>query len=181
MTFTRQRMRRGFTLVELSLATMIGISIGAITLALCNQQLTFLKLYKAQSFLTEEAPVVSMYVSRLIGKADGFRLHNSLEDALAGKNLRSEESSVVVLNFRQPDGSQRATILSWEDLGTGLALNYYVVPQTGVLGAPQWAVYKAPPLPNTCNVIFSMNQGILQMTLTGPKREQITYSGTMQQ
>jgi hypothetical protein len=160
---------------------MIGIATGTMVLALCNQQLAFLKLYKAQNFLTDEAPVISMYASRLIGKADRFRLHDSVADALAGSNPRLGASPVVVLNFRQPDGSQRATILSWEDLGSGPALNYYVVPVTGVLGAPQWAVYKAPPLPNTCKVTFSMNQGILQMTLTGPKSEQITYSGTMQQ
>jgi prepilin-type N-terminal cleavage/methylation domain-containing protein len=171
-------MRRGFTLIELSVAMMIAISIGAITLALCNQQLAFLKLYKAQNFLTDEAPVVSMYVSRLIGKADRFRLHDSLADALAGRNPRLTASPVVVLNFRQPDGSLRATILSFEDRGTGPALNYYVVPVSGVLGAPQWFVTKSP---TTSNVTFAMNQGILQMTLTGPRSERITYSGTMQQ
>jgi prepilin-type N-terminal cleavage/methylation domain-containing protein len=176
MRTTVHRVRRGFTLIELSIATMIGMSIGAMTLALCNQQLTFLKLYKAQNFLTDEAPVVSMYVSRLIGKADRFRLHDSVADALAGKNPRLTGSPVVVLNFRQPDGTVRASILSFEDRGTGSALYYYVVPVSGVLGTPQWAITKSP-----ANVTFAMNQGILQMTLTGPRGEQITYSGTMQQ
>jgi hypothetical protein len=179
MRINIQRVRRGFTLIELTLGLMIGVATGAMVLALSNQQLTFLKLYKAQNFLTDEAPVISMYVSRLIGKADRFRLHDSLADALAGRNPRLTASPVVVLNFRQPDGSQQATILSFENLGTGPALNYYVVPPPpGVLGAPQWAVTKSP---TTSNVTFSMNQGILQMTLTGPAGEQITYSGTMQQ
>lgn len=170
------RLRRGFTLIELSVAMMLGLATGTMLLALFNQQLTFLKLYKAQNFLTDEAPIISMYVSRLVGKADRFRLHDSVADALAGKNARLTASPVVVLNFRQPDGTMRATILSFENRGTGNALYYYVVPVSGVLGAPQWAVSKSPS-----NVTFAMENGILRMTLTGRNLEQITYSGTMQQ
>lgn len=167
--------RRGFTLIELSIAIMMGMATGTMVIALFNQQLAFLKLYKAQSFLTEESPVISMYVSRLVGKADRFRLHDSVADALSGTNPRLTASPVVVLNFKQPDGTMRATILSFEDRGSGPALYYYVVPVSGVLGAPQWAVTKSPS-----NVVFTMEQGVLRMALTGPSGEIITYSGTMQ-
>ncbi|MES2658622.1 MAG: hypothetical protein V4689_08385 [Verrucomicrobiota bacterium] len=176
MRTTRHRLRRGMTLVELSVAMMLGMALGSMTLALFNQQLTFLKIFKAQNFLADEAPVISMYVSRLVGKADRFRLHDSVADALAGTNPRLTASPVVVLNFRQPDGSMRATILSFENRGTGPALYYYVVPVSGVLGEPQWAVTRSP-----ADVTFAMVQGVLRMTLTGPSGEQITYSGTMQQ
>lgn len=176
MKSTLHRVRRGFTLIELSIAMMMGIATGAMVLALCNQQLAFLKMYKAQNFLTDEAPVISMYVSRLIGKADRFRLHDSLNDALSGTNPRLTDSPVVLLNYRQPDGTMRAAILSFENRGTGPALYYYVVPVSGLLGDPQWAVTKVPT-----NVVFSMSEGVLRMTLTGPKKERITYSGTMQQ
>ena len=70
----------------------------------------------------------------------------------------------------------RATILSFENQGTGLALYYYVVPVTGVLGAPLWAVTKAPS-----KVAFRMDGGVLRMILTGPNLEEIIYSGTMLQ
>lgn len=170
------RKRRGFTLIELTIAMMIGMITSTMVLALFNQQLAFLKLYKSQNFLTEEAPVISMYVSRLVGKADRFRLHDSVSDALSGSNPRLTPSPVVVLNFRQPDGKMRATILSFEDRGGGPALYYYVVPVSGVLGTPQWAVTKSPR-----NVVFSMNQGLLLMTITGPRNERITYSGSMLQ
>ena len=63
---------------------MMGMATGAMVLALFNQQLAFLKIFKAQNFLTDEAPIISMYVSRLVGKADRFRLHDSVADALAG-------------------------------------------------------------------------------------------------
>ena len=170
------RKRRGFTLVELSIAIMLGLATGTMTLTLFNQQLAFLKIFKTQGFLTEEAPIVSSYVSRLVGKADRFRLHDSVTDALSGVNPRLTSSPVVVLNFRQPDGTMRATILSFETRGGRTGLYYYVVPTTGLLGNPQWAVSKSPTA-----VTFAMVEGILRMTLTGPAGEQITYSGTMQQ
>ena len=170
------RMRRGFTLIELSIAMMLGMATGAMLLALFNQQLAFLKLYKSQNFLTDQAPIISMYVNRLVGKADRFRLHDTVADALSGVNARLTASPVVVLNFRQPDGAMRATILSFENRGSGNALYHYVVPVTGVLGEPQWAVSKSPT-----NVTFAMINGILRMTLSGPNGEEITYSGTMQQ
>lgn len=184
MRISPRRIRRGLTLIELTIAIMMGMAIGGMTLLLFNQQLAFLKIFKTQNFLTEEAPVISMYVSRLIGKADRFRLHDTVQAALAGTPQTTESATgtplafpVVLLNFRQPDGTMRATILAFENRNnTGFALNYYVVPVNGALGAPQWAVTKIPR-----NIAFTMEQGILRMTLTGPSNEVITYSGTMQQ
>jgi hypothetical protein len=175
MTPLRKTLRRGFTLIELTIAMMLGMAIGGMVMALFNQQLAFLRLYQTQNFLTEEAPVISLYVSKLVGKADRFRLHDSVNDALAGSNPRLTDSPVVLLNFRQPDGSVRASILSFEDRGDGPALYYYVVPTSGVLDAPQWFISNKP-----ANAWFAMEQGILRMTLVGPAGEQVTYSGTMQ-
>ena len=168
--------RRAFTLIELTVAIMLGLATGSMVMALFNQQLAFLKMFKTQSFLTEEAPLISIYVSRLIGKADRFRLHDSVADALAGSNARLTASPVVLLNYRQPDGVMRAAILSFENRGSGMALYYYVVPTSGVLGTPEWAVTKA-----ASNISFTMEEGVLRMKLTGPNAEEITYSGTMQQ
>jgi type II secretory pathway pseudopilin PulG len=167
--------RRGFTLIELSVALMMGIVTGTMVLALFNQQLAFLNIYKTQNFLTEEAPIISTYVSRLVGKADRFRLHATVDDALSGQNPVMADAPVAVLNFRQPDGTMRATILSFENRGQGLRLNYYVVPTTGTLGAPQWSVTARPT-----DVRFAIEQGVLRMTLSGPAGERIIYSGTMQ-
>jgi len=47
------KIRRGFTLVELTLAMAIGMAIGAIVLAMLNQQIAFLQIFRAQSFLNE--------------------------------------------------------------------------------------------------------------------------------
>lgn len=168
-------LRRGFTLLELTIAMMIGLMVGSMVIAIFNQQLAFLRIYRVQNFLTEEAPVVSMYVSRVVGKADRFRLHDTVAHALSGSNPQLTSSPVCVLNFVQPDGSVRASILSFETRSGVTGLYYYVVPVSGVLGEPDWLVSR-----QVTNVEFFMDQGILRTRLTGPQGEQITYSGTME-
>lgn len=171
--------RRGFTLIELTVAIMIGMATGGMVLTLFNQQLAFLKMFRNQGFLAEEAPMINSHVSRLIAKADRFRLHANRNDAISGNNPMNGDplnpARVLVLNFRQPDGSIRAAILEYADRGAGFALNYYIVPANGVLGAPQWAVTRAPR-----DVTFQVTQGVLQMVLTGPNEERVTYSGATQ-
>jgi hypothetical protein len=167
--------RKGFTLVELTLATFIGLAVAAMTLAIVNQQFAFLRIYGAQSFLSEEAPIISTYVSKLVGQASRYRLHNNVTEALAGTNMVMTNAPVILLNFQQPDGSVRAAILAFQDLGTGPALYYYIVPTSGALSAPQWVVTRKPT-----NIRFAIETGILRVRLTGPAGEQITYSGNMQ-
>lgn len=176
MTIRKPSFRRAFTLIELSLAIGIGMAVSALSLALFQQQLSFLNIFRSQSFLTEEVPVINMHVSKLVGKAERFRLHATVEEALSGLSPRLTASPVLILNFRQPDGSVRASILSFENRGTGKALYHYVVSDDGELNAPQWHVTKAPS-----DVSFAVEQGILRMTLIGPNNERVTYSGAMTQ
>lgn len=143
-------------------------------MAMLNQQITFLKIFRAQSFLNEEAPIVSHHVSKLLLNAERFRLHDSIEDALSGTNPRLTDSPVVVLNFRQPNGTLRAGILSFEDRGAGNALYYYVVPLSGPLSEPEWAITNKPT-----NVAFFVESGIIRTRLTGPAGEEIIFSGAM--
>lgn len=181
MNHSFKRNFRGFTIVELSIAIMIGMATGGMVLTLFNQQLAFLRLFKDQNFLTEEAPIINNYVSRLISKADGFRLHATMADALGGtsplmgNNPALETPRVLVLNFRQPDGSIRASILQFVPEVGNRGLYYYLVGADGTVAGPQWVVARTPT-----DVVFRMNNGVLQMVLTGPKAEQITYSGTTQ-
>jgi len=176
-----QRMRRAFTLVELTIGMLVGMAVATMLMTLFNQHLAFLRIYTAQSFITEEAPVINYYVSCLVGKADRFRLHNTVAEALAGTNPVTTNARVAVLNFRQPDRAgqpdeMRAAILAFENRGQGLRLFYYVVPTTGALGTPQWSITRRPT-----DVRFAIEQGVLRMRLTGPNAEVITYSGSMQQ
>ena len=153
---------------------MISLTVGALLLAMMNQQIAFLKIFRAQSFLNEEAPIISHHISKLLMNAERFRLHASLDDALTGEDPQLTDSPVMVLNFRQPDGTIRAGILSYEDRGSGNALYYYIVPLTGNLSEPEWSITSKPT-----NVSFYVESGIVRTRLTGPAGEEITFSGTM--
>lgn len=171
----RPAIRAAFTLLELTVSMFIGMAVAVMVLMLTNQQLSFMRIYRAQSFLTEEAPIISTHVRNLVGQADRFRLHRSVGEALAGTNPVMTDAPVLLLNFQQPDGTSRAGILAFQDIGSGPALYYYLVPVAGALGTPQWAVTKKP-----AGVRFALESGVLRMRLTGPNNEQIIYSGTMQ-
>ena len=177
MRTARRKIRRGMTLVELALAMSLGVAIAGLLMVLVNQQLSFIRIFNVQTFLMEEAPLVSMHVGRMAGKADRFRLHASVADALAGRSPRLTNSPVLYMTFQQPDGTSRSTILSFETVNGRRQLNYYLVP-TGAsptLGAPQWSVTRKAD-----DVRFSVEQGVLRITLVGTNLEEITYSGTMQ-
>ncbi|MES2996141.1 MAG: prepilin-type N-terminal cleavage/methylation domain-containing protein [Verrucomicrobiota bacterium] len=171
----KQRLRTGFTLVELSIAISLGLIVSSLVLALFNQQLAFLRIYQQQNFLAEEAPLINTHVSRLISGADRFRLHATVDDALNGVNARITESPVMVLNFRQPNGAMRASLLSFEDRGSGNALYYYIVPLAGEIGEPEWFITRRAQ-----NIHFLVEEGVVRMEVTGPADERITYSVSMQ-
>jgi prepilin-type N-terminal cleavage/methylation domain-containing protein len=167
--------RGGFTLIELTIAVTLGLSVATLLMSLVNQQFAFMRIYGAQAFLNREAPLVSVHVSRLVAKADRFRLHASIDDALAGRSPRLEASPVLALVYEQPDGSSTLSLLAFERApGGGGALNYYL-PTMGPLEPPEWSVTR-----KANDVAFSIEEGVLRMTLTGPAGEVITYSGTMQ-
>lgn len=175
MNTSIRTVRRAFTLLEMTIILMVGIMAGSMVLAMFNQQLAFLRIFRAQSFITDEAPMISLYLNRMISKADRFRLHANLSDALTGSNPQLTSSPVCVLNYRMPDGTMRASILSFADLGDGPELHYYLVPESGVMGDPQISITD-----QAANVEFFMEQGILRTRLTGPQGEQLIYSGAMQ-
>lgn len=166
------KLRRGYTLIELSVAIGCGLMAAALLMALVNQQFAFFRIFNAQNFLIREAPLISTHMNRLIGQAERFRLHNSTADALTGANPVMSGASVLVLNFQQPDGTMQAAMLAFENH----ALYYYLVPAAGALAAPEWAITR-----DASNVSFAIVDGVLRVTLTGPNNEQITYSGVMQQ
>jgi hypothetical protein len=176
MKFSPPRTRaRGYTLIELSLAMVTGMMVAVLMLAMVNQQIAFLRIYNAQSFLTTEAPLISNYLSRVIGSADGYRLYESVEDLVDGSPPVLTAAPVVMLRFKEPDGTFRASVISFEDPGTGRGLYYRMVNSAGVLGSPDWALSKRP-----ADVDFSVVQGILRVRVAGPNGEEIFYSGNQQ-
>jgi hypothetical protein len=171
----RSLRRGGYTLLELSVAMLVGILIAGISLMLFSQQMLFLRIFRSQDFLTREAPLINNYVVRVIGGAEGYALYSDIGSLRNGGGAVLTDATVVVLRYKLPEGGERASILSFEDPGTGLGLYYRVVPESGVVGAPDIALSKQPT-----GVRFAVEQGILRMYLNGPNGEELVYSGTQQ-
>jgi hypothetical protein len=167
--------RGGYTLLELSLAMGVGILVAAMSLMLFNQQMAFLRIFRAQDFLTREAPLINNYVVRVIGSAEGYALYENMAALRDGESAVLEGATVLVLRYKLPEGGERASILSFEDPGTGLGLYYRLIPEDGVLAGPDLALSKQPTL-----VSFAVERGVLRMYLTGPNGEELVYSGTQQ-
>ena len=172
-----RRLRRGYTLLELSIGMMMGIIVSVMLLAVFNQQLAFLKIFNAQSFLTTEAPIINNYVGRVIGAAEGYRLYTNVLSLTSGGAPVLTESTALMLRFKEPNGTFRASVLTFENPGPGQGwgLYYRRVTTTGTITDPEWALSKKPT-----DVKFSVVDGILRVKITGPAGEEITYSGSQQ-
>jgi hypothetical protein len=175
MKTSRLRSRRGYTLLELSVAMSTGIAIAVLVLMLVNQQIAFLRIFKAQKFLTTEAPLLNNHLVKIIGGAESYRLYRTVGDLVDGSAAVLDNASVLMLRFKEPDGTYRASVLAFEDPGSGPGLYYRMVNTAGVLGTPDWSLTKKPT-----NIVFSIEQGILRIRVTGPAGEEIVYSGSMQ-
>ncbi|WP_367873906.1 hypothetical protein [Luteolibacter sp. Populi] len=176
--FRRSR-RGGYTLTELALAMMMGIMVAFMLLAIFNQQISFLRIFNAQSFLTTEAPILNNYLSRVMNSAEGFRLYHSVSDVTNNQPQDLKDAKVLMLRFKEQNGTFRASALSFEDpLDENKGLGLYfrsVVDDTNALGIAEWALSNKPT-----DVTFSVVDGILLARITGPNGEEITYSGTQQ-
>lgn len=171
MNASRQRQRRGFTLIELSLAMLIGLMTCATLMTIFQVQLTFLDVMNRQNFLMDEAPMVSLNASKIIGQAERYRMYNTLTNARANANqvAPDAQASVLALQFRRPDGAAQLAYLEFNDATDELA--YYPDGQD----ATRWVITR-----QAANVRFFQQNGVLRMQLTGTNGEQITFAGAMQ-
>ena len=170
------RARNGFTLPELALAIGLSLAIATIMMTLLQQQISFHSIVKAQSFLVEDAPQVNNTITQILARADAYRIHENLSDAVAGANAVTENGKALVLGFVNPDGSKDFGIVSFETNGGDEQLAYYTmdpaIPFTKA-GNPDWLISRRVE-----NADFYIENGVFRMELTGPAGERITYSGT---
>jgi hypothetical protein len=171
-----QTPRRGFTLVELSTAIGIALTIAAIMMTLLQQQVSFHKIMRAQNFLVEEAPQINNSVTSILNRADAFRIHSNLSEAVADVNAVTSDGNALVVGFLNPDGSREFGILSFEDNSGDPFLGYYAVDPTVPFtsaGSPNWIVSR-----QVSDADFFLENGVFRLRLTGPAGETITYTAT---
>ncbi len=168
--------RRGFTLPELATAIGIALAIAAIMMTLLQQQITFHRIVKTQGFLVDDAPQINNTITQILARADAFRIHSNLSDAVAGTNAVTADGKVLVLGFLNPDGSEDFGLISFESENGKDALAYYTMnPATPFTkaGNPDWLISRQVE-----DAEFFIQNGVFRMQLTGPAGEIVTYSGT---
>ena len=175
-TQTSRPHRRGFTLAELATAMGLALAIAVMMMTLLQQQVTLHGILKAQGFLVDDAPQINNTITQILSRADAYRIHENLSDAVAGANAVTEDGKVLVLGFLNPDGSEDFGIVSFETNDGKDELAYYnlnpSVPFTKA-GNPDWLISRRVE-----NAEFFIENGVFRMELTGPAGESITYSGT---
>ena len=171
-----ERRRKGFTLPELATAMALALALAAIMMTLMQQQVSFQRILRAQSFLVEEAPQINNTFTQILTRADAFRIHNNLNDAVSDANAVTAGGKVLVLGFLNPDGTREFGIISFETNGGNSQLGYYTldpsVPFTNA-GNPDWLISR-----RVDNADFFVDNGVFRLRLTGPAGETITYAGT---
>ena len=169
-------LRRGFTLPELATAIGLALAIAAIMMTLLQQQVTFHRIIRAQKFLVDDAPQINNTVTQILSRADAYRIHANLGDAIAGANAITDNGKVLVLGFMNPDGSKTLGMISFESQGEQDVLAYYNMDSNASIaeaGNPDWLISR-----QVDDARFFVENGVFRMRLTGPAGEIITYSGT---
>jgi prepilin-type N-terminal cleavage/methylation domain-containing protein len=170
------RTKRGFTLIEMSIAMTLALSIGAIMVTLLQQQISFHRIMRAQNFLVQEAPQINNTVSKILNRADAYRLHVDITDAVSDAGAVTAGGKVLVVGFLNPDGTQDFGMVAFETIDGKSVLGYYNLPSTGAFtgaGHPDWIISR-----RVQNVDFFVEHGVFRLKLFGPAGESITYSGT---
>lgn len=168
--------RRGFTLVEATAAILIALALAGIGVALVGQQVWFQQFITNQRFIAEDGPTACNLLSRTMNKADRFLIYGSVDDARSNTTPVLVDGDAVIMSFVNPDGVTRSLALIGEEDDNGTTvLNYYHQDGSGWAANPSWTITR-----NVDDVNFSVVNGVLIATLTGPNGGIIRLGGSSQ-
>lgn len=164
------------TLIELSIAIMIAMSLAVASMAMLSQQLSFTRMVQSQTFLLEDCPAINNTLSRMLGRVDSYRIYPDLDGAKAGGAAVLTGGNALLLSYR--DSLERVTrvIVAAEDVEPGSTrLGVYLSTGNSWGSTPDWVIST-----QAADAEFFVENGVLRVRLTGPNDEQITYSGHTQ-
>lgn len=172
------KIKRGFTLIEMTLVLTVGLMVAAISLTLFNSQLMSYKILGAQNFLISEAPQINNTLNRIIPRANFFRMYASLADARTGTGSVISGGKVLALKFQDVANPADSSfgVIAYDDEANDL--NYYHVSsmaELAVVTSPSWSITT-----RLNDAVFYVENGVLRIKLSGPNGEEIIYSTTTQ-
>jgi hypothetical protein len=165
--------RWGFTIIEMTVAIGLSIGVASAGLGVIAQHTEFMSILKQFDFLRDDAPQINNVMSRLTGQAVSYRIYPSKQDAFDNANAVNTNGTALRLIFRNPNGSMDQSVVAFEEnLNNFDRLNFYQF-NGGWPATYDWTISTL-----AAGVVFEDASGILEMTLTGPNGEQISYSAT---
>ena len=150
---TKSKILKGFTLLELAVVMIVGLMIATISLTLFNQQLAIFNVLRTQRFMMREAPMINGMLNSLISRASSLNV--------------DEPNKTLTLTYVDPSDNSTSTANIVFDNGI---LSY------ANTGGSTWNL--STQLDPTDGVVYSVENGILTIKLTGPNGGEINYSTT---
>ena len=173
----KKRRQGGFTLIELALVTGISVLIASGLIGIFNAHLQMVNQASKFKFLSQDAPIIGLLLTRTIGNAEDYRIYPS-RAAAASDTGRVLSGPAVRLWMAQPNGTSslqdsaksfRHAILSFETINGHQGIYFFLAdPQTGVFpAAPNWELAGG----QLTNATFDANSGVLLVTLNGSNND----------
>jgi prepilin-type N-terminal cleavage/methylation domain-containing protein len=166
--------KKGFTLIEMTVAIVVGLMVAGISLTLFNSQLASYRILKAQNFLISEAPQVNNTLNRIVSRANFFRMYAGMNDAISSENAVIENGKILALMFQgTDDNSQSFAVINFDEGDS--RLDYYQVNSMAELAvaSPSWNISNSIK-----DATFYVENGVLRIKLVGPNDEEIIYSSS---
>lgn len=175
---------KGYTLVELTAAILVGLLISATALTLMSNQLQAFRIIRTQDFLVHEAPQINNTLNRIVSRADFFRMYASFDHATAATNSVTAGGTTLVLQFQSSTHIDSTGDLLPPSFGvihfnaTTSSLDYFTAADLAALGAldsskPSWNIST-----QATGVNYSILNGVLRLNILGPNSDSITFSST---
>ena len=160
----------GFTLMEVSTALGVMTMLAFTLVIMLQQHLQFLNMFKRQSFLSNEAPKIGNMLGRIINEADHYFVYATKADALAGGQPVLISGKAVMLYFKSPNQVIAQRLITVEATANGAGLFFYTLQANAIQSS--WEISS-----RISDANFLSNQGILNVSLSGPNGELVTYGG----
>jgi hypothetical protein len=175
----RRQTQAGYTLIELALVMGAATLLAACALAFLNSHFSTLRAVIPYNFLTKQAPMTGLLLTKTMGNAEDYRIYGNRTDAINQANATTLGKAVHIW-MRQPDGSSfREAIISFETISGQPGLYFFLhdpPPALTFPASPSWQLAGGDLTNvNFFNVSASGN-GILQATLFGKNNDWITYA-----
>ena len=171
-------------MIELALVMGAATLLAACALAFLNSHFSTLRAVIPYNFLTKQAPLTGLLLTKTMGNADDYRIYANRTDA-ANKANATTSGKAIRIWMRQPygasqtdDSSFREAIISFETVGGQPGIYFFLMDSTTFTfpASPSWQLAGGDLTNvNFFNVSASGN-GILQATLFGKNNDWITYA-----